>query len=357
MDVEQVLDAMAVGVFVCDATGELIAANPTALCMIGATSVAELRSDAPTPFHFPNARLEDGRPMTAENKPMARALKGEEVVHELEILDHHDREKCVLRTRTAPIRDQAGAIIGAVKVAIDVTREHELQRVKEEFVRVAAHELKTPVTVIKANAQAALDGLPDASEPMRRLLEAVNRGADRIDRLVSSLLDMSDLQGGLYRFSRLPVRLDELVDEAVRRLPIRAAARVHITGNSPIEVRCDQRRIRQAVSSLLDNALKYSSKDSAVEVSLDGSDGVALLSIRDRGVGIPVEKQEHVFEKFFRAQADTPGDVGGMGVGLFVAREIVTQHGGRIWFESTERQGTVFHVELPVCGPPARRGQ
>jgi two-component system, OmpR family, sensor histidine kinase VicK len=356
MDVQQVLDAMAVGVFVCDATGELVAANPAALCIVGATCLSEIRSDAPKPFHFPNARLEDGRPMTAENKPMARALKGEEVVHQLEILDDR-RGTFFVRTRTAPIRDQTGAIIGAVKVAIDVTREHQLQHVKEEFVRVAAHELKTPVTVIKANAQAALDGMADAPEPLRRLLEAVNRGADRIDRLVSSLLDMSDLQGGLYSFSRSPVRLDELVDEAVQRLPLHAAARVHITGRSPVEVRCDQRRIRQAVSSLLDNALKYSPKDSAVDVSLDGDDGVALLSIRDRGAGIPAEKQERVFDKFFRAHANTPGDVGGIGVGLFIAREIVTQHGGRIWFESAEQKGTVFHIELPVLGPAEGRGQ
>jgi signal transduction histidine kinase len=162
---------------------------------------------------------------------------------------------------------------------------------------------------------------------------------------------MSEIQGRLFSYSRLPVRLDELIGEALRRLPARSAARVHVTASSPIQIRGDQRRIRQALSSLLDNALKYSPKDSAVEVSLDGRDGVALFSIRDRGLGIPVEAQDRVFEKFFRAHAGRPNDAGGIGVGLFIAREIVTQHGGRVWFDTVEGRGTVFYVELPVDAP------
>jgi signal transduction histidine kinase len=351
MDLDRVLEGMAVGVFVCDATGKLIAVNAAGLRIAGARDLAEIASHAPDPFHLRSARREDGTPIPPECMPMPRALAGEAIVSEMEIFDDDARGRVVLRTRTAPIRDRGGAIIGAVKVAIDVSREHELQRVKEEFIRVAAHELKTPVTVIKANAEAALDQWPEAPAALRAILETMNRGADRIDRLVCSLLDMSEFQGGLFSYSRLPVRLDELIGEALQRLPARSAARVHVTASSPIQIRGDQRRIRQALSSLLDNALKYSPRDSAVEVSLDGRDGVALFSIRDRGIGIPVGAQDRVFERFFRAHEGRPNDAGGIGVGLFIAREIVTQHGGRVWFDTVEGQGTVFYVELPVDGP------
>ena len=111
----------------------------------------------------------------------------------------------------------------------------------------------------------------------------------------------------------------------------------------------DPARLRRAIYSLIDNALKYSPSDSSVDVTLSSNGRVARLAVRDHRVGIPTDKQARIFEKFFRAHVGTPVDAGGIGVGLFIAREIITQHGGRIWFESDGR-GTVFHVELPVDG-------
>src|SRR3954468_14860819 len=198
MDLELVLEGMAVGVFVCDASGKLIAVNAAGLRIAGASNVDAMAGHAPDPFHLRNPRQEDGTPIPRECMPMARALAGESIVNELEIFDDETRGTVVLRTRTAPLRDKSGAIVGAVKVAVDVSREHELERVKEEFIRVAAHELKTPVTVMKANAEAALDQWAEAPAALRGILETINRGADRMDRLVSSLLDMSEFQGGLF---------------------------------------------------------------------------------------------------------------------------------------------------------------
>lgn len=341
LDLATVLNTMGVGVFVCDETGALILANNAALEVFGATSIEELRAG----HERRQAMFEDGAPIPSDSMPFPRALAGEDVISEMEVYNDATRGTVALRTRTCPMRDEAGAIVGAVKVAVDVSKEYELARVRDEFVRQAAHELKTPITIIKANAEALT---ASGSRPTEQQLQGLIRGVERMDGLINSLLDLLDLQGGFFLVSRVPAQLDELLADAIARLPAKAARRIHLAPTS-IRIQGDPARIRRAIYSILDNALKYSPADSSVDVSLTSDSRIARLQIRDHGVGIPADKQSRVFEKFFRAHAGTPLDAGGIGVGLYIAREIIVQHGGRIWFESDER-GTVFYVELPIDG-------
>lgn len=343
IDLITVLDKMSVGVFVCDANHQLVVANNSALRILGARNFEEARRFEEHPFRFPTLQDESGKPIPPACMPFARALAGEDVVVEMETFED-ERGRMILRTRTTPLRAEDGTIIGAVKVALDVTKEYELARVKEDFIRQAAHELKTPVTLIKANAQSlATDAAPD-----QRALQALVRGVERIDGLINSLLDLLDLQGGLFTFSRLPVSCRQLIDGALARLPAGAVRRVHVTENAEALVECDEARLRRAFYSIIDNALKYSRSE--VEIQLMADHVVEHIEVRDHGVGIPPEKQSHVFEKFFRAHSGTPLDAGGIGVGLFVAREIIVQHGGRIWFDSEVNRGTTFYVDLPIEG-------
>jgi signal transduction histidine kinase len=184
----------------------------------------------------------------------------------------------------------------------------------------------------------------------QRLLEAMLRGVDRMDSLVASLIDLMDLQGGIAALSLAPLRLDELVTDVVAHLPRATASRVRVNISMPVEILGDSRRLRQVARALLDNALKYSEVRSPVEVRVAQADHAALLTVVDQGFGIPKDKADRVFEKFYRAHAGTPHDAGGIGVGLFVAKKIVEQHGGRIWFDSVEKEGTVFSIELPLRG-------
>jgi signal transduction histidine kinase len=343
MDLTAVLDGLLDGVMVFDAQGKLTAINKTGLRILSAQCLEELLERKP-----PVARDEEGTPIPPDCSPVARALRGEQVVHQLELLDGQKGPRVVLRARATPIRDQAGAIIGVVKTLTDVTYEHALERLKEDFIRVAAHELKTPVTLIRANAEATSNSLPDLPTSARQLLDALVRGADRIDRLVSSLLDLLELQGGLLSLSCRRVRLDQILAEVVSQLPRAAAARIRIPESPPVEVFGDARRLRQVTRALLDNAIKFSALRTPIEVTLARDERSVHLKVRDHGFGIPARAREHIFEKFFRAHSGTPQDTCGIGVGLFVAREIVRQHGGSIGFESVEREGTVFDVELPL---------
>lgn len=345
LDLRALLNSLAVGVYVCDSRGEPVFVNDAALHMFGLTSFDELLPPSRHPFDHLEMRSEDGAVIPPERMPLERALTGEEVVFVTEVYDHVTRGTVVLRTRTTPLRDSTNAIIGAVKVSVDVTKEHELAKVKDDFIRQAAHELKTPIAVIKANAEAALTA---GAAPSRQQLQGVVRGVDRMDALINSLLDLLDLQGGLFSFTRFSVPLERVVTGAIQRLSEKTAGRVRVVASAPMRVQCDEARLRRAVYSIIDNALKYSPSNEIVEIALTEEAGAARVAIRDHGFGIPADKRPRIFEKFFRAHAGTPADAGGIGVGLFVAREIVHQHGGRLWFESPDDGGTVFYLELPI---------
>jgi signal transduction histidine kinase len=133
----------------------------------------------------------------------------------------------------------------------------------------------------------------------------------------------------------------------VARLPSGAARRCHVTAQH-LMVEADEVRLRRAIYAVIDNALKYSPTSSNVNVLVTREQDAARIAIRDHGFGIPADKQSHIFEKYFRAHLGTERDAGGIGVGLFVAREIIQQHGGRIWFDSHENRGSVFYIEIPI---------
>jgi PAS domain S-box-containing protein len=343
LDMPTVLDAMPVGVYVSDAHGTLIFVNKHALHIAGASSIEEIRAQWPHPFHFPCARTEDGKPIPPNLMPMQRALAGEEVVHETEVFDQESRGTVYVRTRSNPIRAPSGTIIGAIKVVVDITKEHELAEAKDEFIRQAAHELKTPIAVIKATAES----LVTTEQPAAVYLGALIRGVDRMDSLIASLLDLADLEGGIFSFSRFPVALEGVVEASLTRLSSGAARRVQVTAEHCM-VEADEIRLRRAIYALVDNALKYSPPNTSVHIAVTREQEVARIAIRDHGFGIPPDKQSHIFEKYYRAHLGTERDAGGIGVGLFVAREIIQQHHGRIWFDSTENRGSVFYIEMPI---------
>jgi signal transduction histidine kinase len=236
-------------------------------------------------------------------------------------------------------------------VARDVTELTELDRLKDEFISVAAHELKTPIAIMKGYTQALLRTAQQLSPPHRRMLEAIDRGSSRIDGIVKDLLDISRLHLGQLELTRERIDLSELVTEVVDRTALTTTKhRLKLISAEPVVVCGDRDRLEQVLANLLDNAIKYSPRGGDVDVAVTVRDGEAIVSVRDYGVGIPRAKQPHIFQRFYRAHSGTPYDYGGMGVGLYISNEIVARHGGRMWFASEEGGGSTFYFSLPL-GP------
>jgi signal transduction histidine kinase len=242
-------------------------------------------------------------------------------------------------------------------VALDNARLHEeaqaALRARDTFLSIASHELRTPVTSIKGFVQALLrqqqHGEIDARQ-LARALPVIHRSTNRLTVLIEDLLDVSRIRLGRLMLHRRPVDLAELARLVLERYRPQAATHELTLGiASTPPVLADIDRLDQVLSNLLDNALKYSPHGGPIVVTV-ASDGPGVrLSVRDAGIGLPAGTTELIFEPFGRADNATDRQIAGLGLGLYICRSIVDQHGGRVWAESPgEGQGTTLHVWLPA---------
>ena len=244
----------------------------------------------------------------------------------------------------------------ALTEAARASAEAEVQA-RGEFLSVAAHELRTPVTSVRGYAQLLLRkcSQSQAYDPAKlvRALQAIDQQSDRLTRLVAQLLDISRIQAGTLDLEPAPVDLSALVEDVAA---LHRAMHTHpltVIAAPDVQVIADALRLEQVLVNLLDNAVKYSVDDLPIELSVslaaDGSDGGAEITVRDRGIGIPAEHQHHVFERFYQVNGSVHS--GGMGLGLYISRQIVEAHGGTIAVQTPEGGGTRFVVRLPAVPP------
>lgn len=357
-ELRTVLDHMVDSVFACDAHQRVFLINRAGKTLAGLDPNKEVQdlslSELVRMLEIENT---EGTRVVASATPFAAALRGQTAQDaEVVVKDHGHQRKAHLRLNASPIRDDQGRVIAAVCVGLDVTEKTELDHLRDQFVKVAAHELKTPIAVMKANAQLALMQHADMPPRLTKLLNAVVRGADRIDRIVRNLLDVSQLLVVGMRFEREPVDFSAIVRETVARIPVETTKHtLRVVATDPVWIVADRERVSQVVNALVDNAVRYSPKGGVITVQLRRSGTEALLTVEDPGIGIPAEQQGRVFERFFRAHSGTVHDYGGMGVALHIAREIMSRHGGKIDFESKENEGSRFYVTVPLASERAAK--
>ncbi|HSH79520.1 MAG TPA: PAS domain S-box protein [Herpetosiphonaceae bacterium] len=243
-------------------------------------------------------------------------------------------------------------------LAIDNARlYHDMKaavHARDEFLSLAAHELKTPLTSLTGFAQLLGQRLKreqDVNERDRRAVTVILAQADRLARLVELLLDVARLETGQLTLEvrRLDIcRLVRDVVDDIQPALHRHTVEVHCP-DGPLIVEGDALRLEQALDNLLGNAIKYSPDGGAITFTVEPRDGQVVVSIRDPGIGIPDEAQARLFERFYRAGNTAGSNIGGMGMGLFVVKEIVSRHGGTVEVRSVENQGSTFTVRLPLA--------
>ncbi|HEX6291233.1 MAG TPA: ATP-binding protein [Herpetosiphonaceae bacterium] len=231
---------------------------------------------------------------------------------------------------------------------------HEVVREREALLSIASHELKTPLTGLLGHAHLVRRRVAETdSLPPRTLqsISAIITQAERLNRLVSSLLDVSSVQTGQLAIQRVPLDLCALVQRIVGEHS--STLSIHRLALSkpeePLIAAGDEVRLTQVFTNLLSNAIKYSPHGGSITVKIVAHDEQAAVAIADPGIGIPSAELPNLFQRFFRVQSQSTRHVGGLGIGLYVVKEIVSQHGGTISVESTEGLGSTFTVHLPLC--------
>jgi PAS domain S-box-containing protein len=261
-----------------------------------------------------------------------------------------DGTKVDVSLSISPVKDSEGNIIGAAKIARDITERKELERRKDEFISMASHELKTPVTSLKGFTQLLHRRFRQRDdEESLRFLARMDAQIANLTKLISDLLDISKMQTGQLAYREEPFDLDALVQEIVENVQgITQTHRLVVENPARVRVYGDRDRIGQVLINLLTNAIKYSPNADRVIVRITTDGANALVSVQDLGMGIDEAYQEKIFERFYQVNEPEMQTYPGLGIGLYIASEIIKRHQGRIWVQSRKGEGSTFSFSLPL---------
>ncbi|TAK35143.1 MAG: PAS domain-containing protein [Chloroflexota bacterium] len=295
-----------------------------------------------------------GEPFPPEELPASRSLRGETCVGVEMMIRQAVGPGVFILANSAPLRDAEGQISGAVVVFQDITPIKEQERLRDEFVSAAAHELKTPVTTIKGYVQLMRQWAPAGHEPREgEAFKVINAQCDRISRRVQEMLETLRFRTAPPSLERVRFDLGELASQVVRRMQTTTQLhRLLLESEAPAPVEADRERIEEVLVSLLDNAIRYSPKGGDIEVRISTQKREAIVTVRDHGAGIARDRQPHIFVPFYEAvPTGAPGYRGVVALSLYLSKLIVERHKGRIWFESEEGRGSTFYFSLPLAAP------
>jgi signal transduction histidine kinase len=296
--------------------------------------------------------LPSGDRLPPGSVPIVRAIVDREVTVGRELVAHScdDRPVPVL-VSAAPILKDDGSLAGAVMVCHEVSAMRELQRVREEWASIVVHELRQPISVIAVRCSLLLRG--QLSGEQRDSLEQIARSVRSLGRMATDLMDASLLESDRLRVLTDRLDLGALLSDVVRRTPLAATrTRTSVPDGLRLFIIGDAQRLEQVIANLLTNAVKYATPESEILADLRLTAGQAHIRVKNDGDPIPENELPFVFNRFTRARAAGVKRVKGLGLGLYIAKGLVTAHHGRIWAESAPGEGTTFHIALPLDGPP-----
>ena len=325
-----VLDQMTDGVLIADAQGIVQFANPAA-----------------------------GRLFQTSN-PVSRSIT--EVIRNHQLVEAWRRSQQTRELQSesveVPTRHQYLQLIvipdnqtsGSLLLAQDLTRIRRLETVRRDFVSNLSHELRTPLASLKALAETLQDGALDDPPAARRFIGQIQIEVDALTQMVTELLELSRIESGRLVLDLKPVPPCDLLNSACKRMQLQAeraglSSRVECPTDLP-KVKIDAQRLEQVLVNLIHNAVKFT--HAGGEVSLEAVAGIGEIrfAVKDTGVGIPLEDVPRIFERFYRVDKSRTGS--GTGLGLSIAKHIVEAHGGKIWAESIEGQGSTFYFTIPI---------
>jgi len=262
------------------------------------------------------------------------------------------KDNFVLEVNTIQVRNQKK--VGTLIILRDITREKKVERMKTEFVTLAAHQLRTPMSGIKWSLKMILDGeLGKLSQKQKEVLEESYYVNNKAIDLVNDLLNVAKIEEGKYISKMTLSNLEDIIEEVVKKHSRKLKeknldCRIEKSEEELPKVMLDVEKIKIAFANILENSIFYTLSGGKIIISIKRKEKDIEVKVEDTGVGIPEAEQDKVFEKFFRAKNIMRIETEGTGLGLYITKNIIEAHGGRIWFESEEGKGTTFYFTIPI---------
>jgi PAS domain S-box-containing protein len=351
-ELDATIASIADGVLIYGPDGEIVVMNPAAERMLGYT---EAQRKLPVAERMRQLRMEtpDRKPLPVDQAPPVRVMRGELVLGSVMVVHTAPDRTAWHSVSGAPIRTPDGRLVGAVVTITDITPFHDMQEQRTRYILGISHGLRTPLTVIQGQAQLLLRMLDSvgAVGHERESVEAIIAGARRMSVMIRDLVDLTEIEAGQpLKLNLVPLDLCRNVMELKVQL-----GKVLETGRIRVEcaeglppVHADPDRVERIMANLLGNALKYSTPETEIIVSLSRKDGEVVVCVTDHGQGIPPEELAVLFQPYRRIEMAVSRRES-LGLGLYITKGLVEAHGGRIWVESKPGVGSSFSFTLPVA--------
>jgi PAS domain S-box-containing protein len=353
---EAILQNAGDGITVHDVEGHMLYVNEVAARMSGFPSVEAMLAASSEVYHQTLKRFivkdEDGHLLKPEDFPGRRALReGRSIQQLLHYYDSVTERSFWSFIKSQPIFNEEGRAQLVVNVLVDVSEQQALEQRKNEFISMASHELKTPVTALRGFTTILQRRLSrQGDEQALHYLSRMDRQLEKLSSLINELLDLSKMQAGTLAFQEENVNLTALIEEIVEDIQgTTTTHRISIEERADIRIVGDRDRLGQVLINLLTNAIKYSPEADRVIVRAVVDGEQARVSVQDFGIGIAEAHHQQVFDRFYQVTDPHEKTFPGLGIGLYIAQEIIRRHHGRIWVESSKGKGATFFFTLPLA--------
>ncbi len=339
---EAILSSMSEGILALDADEKIVSLNKAAARFLG----IDLGKAVGRP-------IQEAARIASLHDFVDRTLRSSAPA-EMEITFQDETQRC-LQAHGAVLTDASGKRIGVVLVFNDITRLKRLETIRRDFVANVSHELKTPITAITGSVETLLDGAMNSQEDNERFLQMIAKHSERLDNLVEDLLSLARLESeserGAMKLTRC--RIADILESSVQAChEISILRKVAVSSHCApdLEVDVNPTQIEQAITNLIDNAIKYSDAGSEVNVTADSSENEIIISVQDQGCGIDGKHLPRLFERFYQVDKARSREAGGTGLGLAIVKHVALAHRGRVSVSSKPGFGSTFRIHIPGLG-------
>jgi PAS domain S-box-containing protein len=347
---EAIIEQLPVGVIITDSKARVTNTNRQLEKILGVSIPKGFLLGTDEPLLTGKYKDSDIHP---SQSPIAHAIATRKSVNGKEfVVQRKDGKTVYLQVNSSPIFDRSGKIAAATSIVTDITARREIESRKDEFINMASHELKTPITSMKLYLESVISRVAKYKDPsLVKSLTSIQYQTDKLQELAADLLDVSRIQTGKLSFTKEKFRLTDVVAETIYEL--QATSKKHklvLSKKAVVNVYADKFRISQVLTNLLTNAIKYSPQGGEIEVKVLRRDNKAFVSVSDEGIGVEDGEREKIFDRLYQVSDPKVKTFPGLGLGLYISKEIIKRHNGKIWVEANKKKGSVFCFEIPLEG-------